>query len=37
MLLQPTNFEIKRIILLSPKAIGVSRLSSGKPGGKIIL
>jgi hypothetical protein len=34
MLLQATSLE-KNLALLSPKAIGVSRLSSGKPGGKI--
>jgi hypothetical protein len=31
---QTTNFEIKSVVLLSPNAIGVSRLSSGKPGKK---
>jgi hypothetical protein len=34
MLLQATSFEINSIVLLSPKAIGVSRLSSGKSGKK---
>jgi hypothetical protein len=31
---QPINLETKSIVYFSPKANGVSRLSSGKPGKK---